>query len=136
MGANTGLIITLLLVSIAAVGLSGFLFSAAGNYGATVPDQYQNAFNKFNETQALTNNLQSTTDNGSINPAATTDLGIDKSVLIAGKQAQASASLFNSLLYDMAQIFGVSPAIVVIFVTIIIIISLAAIIALFVKVIP
>lgn len=108
MGFNKALIIGIVLVSIAFIVLSGFLFSVSGNYNIAVDPQYNDTFNKYAESNAIVSELESTVEGGEINPNGL-DASVYTNVVVAGKQSRQSASLAQDLVNEVPVIIGIDP---------------------------
>lgn len=129
MGTNTGIVAGILFVALVGVGFIVFIMSAAPTYNVTVPKQYQNTFNQFNESMALAEQAQNTSESGQINTNGF-GISVDKSALIASKQMQASKSLFDQFLYDSATYLHINYGLVEMIIGIFIFLSLISIIGL------
>lgn len=88
------LLIGIILISMVAVGLGGFVVDITGRYGTKVSPEFQTQFNKFNEsytlTEAITEDVklggveQGETDNFDLGESIKAGINVVKTVFVQG----------------------------------------------------
>lgn len=111
MGFNKGLIISVLVIGMCFVALSGLLLSVAFNYDVTVDPVYQDSFDTYSESNQLVRELDTTVEGGEVNPDGLGE-AVYTNVVVAGKQSRASASLAQDLITQIPTVIGVDALII------------------------
>lgn len=103
---------TTLIIAIAFISLIGFSFIAvssdiATNYNVTVPDQYNNSFNKFAQVSANYETTSDIIEGGDIDTQGQ-DQAVFKNTIIAGRQAMSVSVIAMQLISDLIGILQVN----------------------------
>lgn len=133
MGFNKGIIVSSIIVSITFLCFSMFLMYIGIQNNVQVEPQYQNIFSNYNQTLQTYSQGQQIVDSGQINPSGQ-DQGVFKNVIIANKQIASSANLFIAFIASIPLIISVPTAIITMFITLVLIMSLFAFIRTITKV--
>lgn len=110
MGFNKSLIISIVLVSIAFIGLSGLVFSVASFYDVTIDSEFNDTFNKYSESSDLVSTMETTITGGAVNDEGQ-DQAVYSNVVVAGKVSRQSAELAQDLIQETPQFINVNPVI-------------------------
>lgn len=123
MGFNKAILISLFVISIISVVFTSILLEAGTFYNKSVPSEYEEIFNTYDEAKATTQQTEFIISNGTINPEGF-DEGLFKNVITASKQVRESNKLFYGLMNNVPQVFGINPVIIGILASIVFILSL------------
>lgn len=110
MGFNKGLIISIILVSIAFISLSGFVFSVSSYYNFAIDPEFNDTFNKYSQSSDLVSTMEGTITGGSINEEGQ-DQAVYSNVVVAGKVSRQSAELAQDLLQETPKIIPINAAV-------------------------
>lgn len=118
MGFNKALILSGFVISLVFIGITGLILSLGSNYDTEVPEEYQEIFDEYEETQTLYESQSEIIEGGDVNPEGQ-DQAIYKNVVVAAKESQQSANLLIRLLNQASRIIGIPAAMVFIIISII-----------------
>lgn len=123
MGFNKMLVIAVLLVSLTFAVFSGIILAAGSYYAVPVDPEYQEIFNKYEETKTVYEGTQEILDGGDINPEGQ-DQAIYKNVIAAGKQTQQSGKLFLVFAMEVPKIMGIRADVLAMIVSLVFILAI------------
>lgn len=107
----TNMTVSLIVVAILGIAFSGFYFGLASNYNVDIPEEYENLYNEFQQTQELIIETENVVGEGTINEDAQ-DIAIFKAAITAGKLIRNSAKILITSLTDAAKIMSIPQAII------------------------
>lgn len=99
MSFNTTLMIALTVISLVGFGFIFLSTNIAVNYGAVVPEKYNDTFNKFNEASDNYETFSDIIEGGDIDPQGQ-DQAVFKNTIIAGRQAMSVSQIGIGLITD------------------------------------
>lgn len=93
--------LALVMISLFSITIVAFMMSWSSFYGVTVPDQYQDSFNNFDDLQSQYGNVQQTIETGEVQDS-NSDWGVFKAAITAVRQMGNIGVFANSVLTDLA----------------------------------
>lgn len=123
MGFNKGLIIGILLMSLAFASFSFILFNTTPNYNVTVDEEYQYIFDEYQNSNAVFEQTNTIIEGGEVNPEGN-DEAVYSNVVVAGKQMRDSGKLFISFGGSAANILGIPVYLLGILITIVLLLAI------------
>lgn len=109
MSFNSGLLISVIIISALFIGFSGVLFYTATVYDVQVDTKYQTMFDKYDEAMLQVNNSRTVVAGGEVNPTGFFQTAYPSTIATA-KQLISAGDLFNSLIAEVPNIIPI-PAI-------------------------
>lgn len=123
MGFNKGLIISIFLISLISIVVTGLMLEVGNNYDKEVPVKYQNVFDTYDEAKDATRQTEFIISNGTINPDGF-DEGLFTNVITASKQIRDGNKLFYQMMNEVPTVFGINPVIIGILASIVFLLGL------------
>lgn len=118
MGFNKGLMIFVLIGTLAFTVLTSFVFEISSVYGLDADPEFNETFNQYEASRNLTSQYDSIIEGGDINPEGS-DQAVYKNAIVAGKLTRQSSRLAVDMVENSQTIIGLPPVVVGIIVTLI-----------------